>query len=117
GRLRTRHAMAGSQLVDDAALRARSLGAQLLHADSPRPVVLSPRAGRPSRAGNELIQAAAQVGASWPSAAGSRFLTGPETAGFNRTRSWPVQLRILCKVEAAAALELTLDDRGFRVRS
>ena len=52
--LRPRDAMAGSQPLDDSALRARSLGSQLVHAHASRPIVLPPRSGRAARAGDEL---------------------------------------------------------------
>ena len=54
GRLRPRHAVAGSQPVDDPALRPGPVGSQLVHAHASRPALLPPRAGRPARARDEL---------------------------------------------------------------
>ena len=96
GRLRSRHAMAGRQPLDDASLRSRPVGAQLVHADSSRPALLPPRPGRPARAGDELNNRRARSNCYFPASAGAslrlRFAGSPLLAIAFRTS--PVALPV-----------------------
>ncbi len=52
--VRSRHAVARRQPLDDLALWPGPLGAELVHAHAPRPALLPPRAGGTAGAGHEL---------------------------------------------------------------